>query len=115
MDSRSFTLWLDFIERGFLQSGFKTLIDRGYISGATSNPTIFANAIRESDAYLEQLRDMDGLTPKEKYEGLAIRDIREAAKDIETSILIWGVIGYYSSIGGFGPLRIILIGLGRRA
>ncbi len=38
---------------------------------------------------------MDGLTPKEKYEGLAIRDIREAAK-ILRPLYDMGSNGYIS-------------------
>ena len=35
-----FSLWLDFIERDFLQEEFKRLIEEGVINGATSNPMI---------------------------------------------------------------------------
>jgi len=62
---------------------------------APSNPIYLQLPFRESDAYLEQLRDMDGLTPKEKYEGLAIRDIREAAK-ILRPLYDMGSNGYIS-------------------
>ena len=43
-----FSLWLDFVERDFLQNEFASLIERGIINGATSNPAIFASAITTS-------------------------------------------------------------------
>jgi len=74
-----FSLWADFIERTFLEEGFKDLIARGIINGATSNPAIFKNAILTSDAYKEQLAALSHLSPKEKYEAVAIFDIQKAA------------------------------------
>lgn len=74
-----FSLWVDFIERSFLDEEFKELIEKGIINGATSNPAIFKNAILTSPAYKEQLSTLTGLTPKEKYEALAIFDIQKAA------------------------------------
>ncbi len=75
-----FSLWLDFVERDFLKQQFGSFIEKGIINGATSNPSIFANAITTSPAYAEQLESLQGLSPKEKYEALAIEDIRTAAQ-----------------------------------
>jgi transaldolase len=75
-----FSLWLDFIERDFLKNDFEGLIEKGIINGATSNPAIFANAITTSAAYKEQLKTLEGLEAKSKYEALAIEDIKLAAK-----------------------------------
>lgn len=74
-----FSLWADFIERSFLDEEFKDLIAKGIINGATSNPAIFKNAILTSSAYKEQLSTLNDLSPKEKYEALAIFDIQKAA------------------------------------
>ncbi|MDQ7084777.1 MAG: transaldolase [Sulfurovum sp.] len=76
----NFSLWLDFVERDFLKNEFSTLIENGTINGATSNPAIFASAIMTSPAYAEQLKSLEGKSPKEKYEALAIEDIRTAAQ-----------------------------------
>lgn len=75
-----FSMWLDFIERNFLKKEFKELIEKDIINGATSNPAIFASAITTSNAYKEQLKSLKDLTPKEKYEALAIDDIKNGAK-----------------------------------
>ena len=74
-----FSLWLDFVERDFLKKEFKELIGNNIINGATSNPAIFASAITTSPAYKEQLKSLEGKSPKEKYEALAIEDIKTAA------------------------------------
>jgi len=75
-----FSLWLDFIERDFLQNEFASLIEKGIINGATSNPAIFASAITSSPAYKEQLESLADKSAKEKYEALAIHDIKTAAQ-----------------------------------
>lgn len=79
ISSQRFSLWADFIERSFLDEGFKKLIDEGIINGATSNPAIFKSAILTSSAYKEQIATLEGLPPKEKYEAIAIFDIQKAA------------------------------------
>jgi len=75
-----FSLWLDFVERDYLRNEFSQLIEEGIINGATSNPSIFASAITNSPAYKEQLETLTGLSAKEKYEAMAIEDIRTAAQ-----------------------------------
>lgn len=90
-----FALWADFIERTFLDEGFKELISKGIINGATSNPAIFKNAILTSPAYKEQLSTLGTLSPKEKYEALAIYDIQKAA-DILRPLFEAGDDGYVS-------------------
>jgi len=80
-----FSLWLDFVERDYLKNEFSDLIEKGIINGATSNPSIFASSITTSPAYKEQLEQLKGLSPKEKYEALAIEDIRSAAQALRAS------------------------------
>ncbi|MBU0721303.1 transaldolase [bacterium] len=90
-----FSLWADFIERDYLDKEFKDLIHQGIINGATSNPAIFKNAILSSPAYKEQLLALSALSPKEKYEALAVFDIQKAA-DILTPLYESGDDGYVS-------------------
>jgi transaldolase len=90
-----FSLWADFIERDYLDNEFKNLIDDGIINGATSNPAIFKNAILNSPAYKEQLSTLSSLSAKEKYEALAIYDIKKAA-DILKPLFDKGDDGYVS-------------------
>ena len=75
-----FSLWLDFIERDFLKNEFGALLEKGIVRGATSNPSIFASAITNSAAYKTQLESLEGKSPKEKYEALAVEDVKMAAQ-----------------------------------
>jgi transaldolase len=77
------SIWLDTLSRDLLETGdFATLVDEYAVSGATSNPTIFANAITESDRYDDQLRSLvsAGVTdPRELFFAIALDDVRGAA------------------------------------
>jgi transaldolase/glucose-6-phosphate isomerase len=75
------SVWLDFIRRGHLVSGeFDRLVREHGVTGVTSNPTIFQQAIVESDDYDEDLRReaARGLAGSALFEALAIEDIRIA-------------------------------------
>ncbi len=78
-ESRGFSLWVDFIERDFIKTKFKKMLEKEIVDGATSNPSIFANAILNSPAYKKQLKSLEDKSAKEKYEALAMQDIKEAA------------------------------------
>ena len=80
----NFSLWCDFVEREFLEGEFRAMIGKGEINGATSNPSIFANAILNSGAYksdIEKLR-ASGKNAKDIYENLAFSDIKSAATSL---------------------------------
>ena len=75
------SIWLDFIERSMVQSGeLKRLVEEG-ITGVTSNPTIFQQAISKSAAYSDDLQQLaaSNRTTKEIFESLAIADIQAGA------------------------------------
>ena len=91
----NFSLWADFIERDFLDNGFRELIEKGIVNGATSNPAIFKSAILTSPAYKEQLETLGNVSPKEKYEALALFDIQKAA-DLLRPLYDRGNDGYVS-------------------
>jgi transaldolase len=77
------SIWLDTLSRELLESGdFARLIDEDAVTGATSNPTIFAKAITGSDRYDDQLRAAAGSgvrDPQELFFELALDDVRRAA------------------------------------
>jgi len=77
------SIWLDTLSRQLLTSGaFQALIAQDWVSGATSNPTIFAAAIRGSDGYTDQLRTQlaDGeRDPEAIFLDLALDDVAQAA------------------------------------
>lgn len=76
----NYSIWCDFIERDFLENGFKTLIEEQTIHGATSNPAIFQQSITSSSAYTQQINMLQANEPKKIYEELATTDIKCAAK-----------------------------------
>jgi transaldolase len=74
------SIWLDTLSRELLDSGeFAELIARSSVTGATSNPTIFAKAITSSDRYGDQLRTLQGASAQERFFALALDDVGRAA------------------------------------
>jgi len=80
------SIWLDTLSRQLLDSGeFKALIRDFSVTGATSNPTIFANAITRSDLYDRQLQRLASEAVRDSQElffALALDDVREAAREL---------------------------------
>lgn len=79
--TKNFSLWCDFIERGFLQKEFSELLQKQAFCGATSNPAIFANALKKP-IYQEAIQKQKGSRAKVIYENLAIEDIKNAGKQM---------------------------------
>jgi transaldolase len=75
------SVWLDYIRRGILDNGeLEAMIREHDLRGVTSNPSIFQQAIGESDDYDDafDLLAADGAEAAEAYESLAVDDIRRA-------------------------------------
>lgn len=77
-------VWLDFIDRDFIEKGeLARLVEQDGVTGVTSNPSIFEKAIGQGDAYDDSLaafeRDHPSASAMERYEALAIEDLRAAA------------------------------------
>jgi transaldolase len=77
------SIWLDTLSRELLDSGaFAALIAGSAVTGATSNPTIFAKAITGSDRYDDQLRtavEAGEHDLQELFFALALDDVGRAA------------------------------------
>ena len=76
------SIWLDNITRGLLTSGtLKNYIDELSVTGLTSNPTIFDQAIKKSSFYDEAIRAKakGGQSDEELFFELAIEDLTQAA------------------------------------
>src|SRR5215471_12865931 len=76
------SLWLDNISRDLLNSGtLRRYIDELSITGLTSNPTIFEQAIRKSTAYDSEIRKKfnEGKSVEEIFFELALEDLTRAA------------------------------------
>jgi transaldolase len=78
------SIWLDTLSRELLETGgFAGLIRDYGVTGATSNPTIFAQAITGSDRYDAQLRELVAGGERDQQElffSLALDDVRAAAR-----------------------------------
>jgi transaldolase len=80
------SLWLDNITRTMLDDGtLKRCIDEQWVTGLTSNPTIFDKAISAGDAYDEQIAELreKGLDGEGLFFELALADLLRAAKLFE--------------------------------
>ena len=76
------SLWLDNISRRILDDGtLRRYIDEYSVTGLTSNPTIFDQAIGGSDAYDDGIRDKAaaGKSGEPLFIELALEDLRRAA------------------------------------
>jgi transaldolase len=76
------SLWLDNITRDLLNQGtLKTYIDQRSVTGLTSNPTIFDQAIKKNPAYDDAIREQlaKGKSGEELFLDLALEDITRAA------------------------------------
>jgi transaldolase len=77
------SIWLDTLSRELLDTGeFARLIADDAVTGATSNPTIFAKAIAGSDRYDDQLRSAVSTgvhDARELFFMLALDDVTRAA------------------------------------
>ena len=76
------SIWIDFISRGMISSGkLQQLIEADGVSGVTSNPSIFEQAITKSDDYDETIRILtsQGKSTDEIYQLLTVEDIQRVA------------------------------------
>lgn len=78
------SLWLDYIQRSMISNGdLEKLISQDGIKGITSNPSIFENAIANTNEYDGQIRQLltenASTSATEIFKALAIRDICDAA------------------------------------
>jgi transaldolase len=77
------SIWLDTLSRELLTTGtFGSLVESACVTGATSNPTIFAAAIQGADGYEEQLRSRLAAGERDAealFLDLALADVSQAA------------------------------------
>jgi transaldolase len=80
------SLWIDNITRDMLDEGtIQHYIDELSVTGLTSNPTIFDNAIGAGEDYDGQVAELraEGLEAEQLFFELALTDLRRAAKLFE--------------------------------
>ncbi|ADB32332.1 transaldolase [Kribbella flavida DSM 17836] len=76
------SIWLDDLSRQRLTSGnLATLIHDQHVSGVTTNPTIFAKAISDKNAYAEQVATLaaENVSTDQAIRVITTDDVRDAA------------------------------------
>jgi transaldolase len=76
------SIWLDDLSRQRLTSGsLAQLIDEKHVVGVTTNPTIFAKAISDAEAYAEQVSRLaaEGVSVDQAIRVITTDDVRDAA------------------------------------
>ena len=89
------SVWLDQIRRGMIESGeLARMVREDSLRGVTSNPAIFEKAILGSPDYDEDIAEAasEGLSAREVYRRLAVRDVQLAADVLR---------GVYDDTGGY--------------
>jgi transaldolase len=97
------SLWLDNITRDLLANGtLRRYIDELSVTGLTSNPTIFDQAISRSASYDDEIRKLGaaGLSGESLFFELAVQDLRRAAD------LFAPVHGRTAGVDGFVSLEV---------
>jgi transaldolase len=83
LTDRGISIWLDTLSRELIEDGgLAALMADRAVSGATSNPSIFAKAMIGTDRYDSQLRaaiESGVEDPRELFLALALEDVRRAA------------------------------------
>jgi transaldolase len=73
------SVWIDFLSRDLLETGkLERMMEEDAVCGVTSNPTIFQKAMSEGTRYDDQLRELNGMDPRDVFFELAARDVGNA-------------------------------------
>ncbi|TDD59864.1 transaldolase [Kribbella antibiotica] len=76
------SIWLDDLSRERLNSGsLRALIEDKHVVGVTTNPSIFAKAVSDADAYAETIGKLaaQGISTDEAIRVITTSDVRDAA------------------------------------
>jgi transaldolase len=93
------SVWYDNVARPALRSGLlRQIVEGDHVTGGTSNPSIFAEAVASSDVYESEIRAAgDDETTETIFERLMVADIKEACDVVRS---VWertdGQDGYIS-------------------
>ncbi len=73
-------IWLDNLSRSLIQSGELAKMLQQGVCGVTSNPAIFQKAFAGDERYADEIASLkqQTLSPKQRYETLAIADVQAA-------------------------------------
>ena len=74
------SIWLDYINKAMINGGLQEWIDLG-VTGVTTNPSIFENAIAKTSDYDDEIKSLakTGKSSSEIYEVLTLQEVGAAA------------------------------------
>lgn len=74
------SIWLDYINKAMINGGLQEWIDLG-VTGVTTNPSIFENAIAKTSDYDDEIKSLasSGKNSAEIYEALTLQEVGAAA------------------------------------
>ncbi len=75
------SIWLDDLSRPMIKEGeLQSLLDEKYVVGVTTNPTIFAAALAEGEAYTDQIKQLasEGADVDKTVFTITTQDVRDA-------------------------------------
>lgn len=81
LSAQGVSIWLDDLNRPMIQDGdLAGLVEEKHVVGVTTNPTIFASALAEGEAYNDQVRELAdrGAGVDEAVFALTTQDVRNA-------------------------------------
>jgi len=81
LSAQGVSIWLDDLSRPLITGGgLQALIDSSCVVGVTTNPTIFAGALSQGDAYSDQIKGLaaEGKSIEEAAFALITRDVQNA-------------------------------------
>lgn len=79
------SIWLDYTDRAFVASGeLRRLIEEDGVTGVTSNPAIFAEALGQRGEYDDAVHRArgQGLTADQAYQEIVVEDIQRVADEL---------------------------------
>jgi len=73
------SIWADYLDREFLNGEFKQLVDKGIVTGITSNPAIFATAFQKG-IYKDEVAKISKKVGSEKeiFKTIGIKELQRA-------------------------------------
>src|SRR5450631_4355756 len=81
LSAQGVSIWLDDLSRPLITGGgLQALIDSSSVVGVTTNPTIFAGALSQGDAYSDQVKGLaaEGKSTNDAAFALIISDVQDA-------------------------------------
>jgi transaldolase len=78
----NYSIWLDYLDRDLIENKLDDLINKGYVLGITTNPTIFNKAITNVIYYKNRIKELKESNYYKIVEKLMMEDVKYAANKL---------------------------------